>query len=767
MKKTLLSLWLCCCAMLSAIAQPDPCTTFNGGPYSTPAFNIAGCDGQTVAAPFAAWVNEVYVSDLFAGGEYTFSIAGCDDSSWDGEVVINVLQGGTLNPDPDGYQGPGTGSIDGATVITVATGCEVTFTATVSGTYYFILTTATACGGENTQVDNGAPPAIETLANVDCGVCGDGVCGAGEGYCLCAEDCSCTDLLNPVFIFWDPTGGTGGTGGWIGDSGLSSDNLFCPLDLEERLGTPGEEGSAYIGIGFFGSDCLAGSVFTIEPSQGIVIATDLASVTEIDEATVYFLQVNQADIDASGGTTTLTLINPDDDNCSVEYAIDWATFGQPTGLIEALCPPINTTCGANGCEPGENYCNCTDDCSCADLLDPAFVYFDEAQGGWIGTPTQVAEALICDYDLGITDPGFVYVGVSFFGSNCLNDATFGASTSHGELVQIDANGNATVVEEVAEQSITFLRIDQQQITASGGFTTVFFTNPDDNNCTVNLSIDWAGFGAPVATLVESACPQGVCGDSVCEGAENYCTCNDCNCSDVIAAGFVTIDADGNAVLDDNEDISAIACDDADATIMYVNVAFLASANAACLVEASFGATSTQGTLVEVDADGNITEVTEMVEASAGYFLQISQDEVNASGGTTTITFTDPNAPSGASCSVNLAINWADFGLPVGSIVFNSCDPDAIPQVAPTGFGIQNIMPVPATNQVEIVFSSAKPTTVKATIFDIMGRTIGTQDMAANGGNNALSINISNYASGIYYVVLNDGTHAVMGKIVKQ
>lgn len=766
MKKTLLFAMLCCFALISAVAQPDPCTDFNGGPYNTPDFSVAGCDGQTVSAPFAAWVNEVYVSELFAGGEYTFSIAGCDDSSWGGEVLINVLQGGTLNADPDGYQGPGTGSINGATVITVGTGCEVTFTATVSGTYYFILTAEGACGGENTQVDNGSPPAIETLANVPCGECGDGVCGAGEGYCECAEDCDCQSLISPVFIYWDATA-NGGAGGFIGDDAQNENIIFCPLELEERIGIAGEEGSLYVGLGFFGADCFEGAILLAEPEQGVLLDFNLSSVSEITEATVYFLQINQSDIDASGGTTDIVLTNPDDPGCTTTYAIDWAGLGQPTGLVDALCPPLNSECGANGCEPGENYCNCDTDCSCADLLDPAFVYFDEAQGGWIGTATQVPEALTCDYDLGVSDPGFVYVGVSFFGNNCLNDAVFNATTSHGELVQFDANGASTVITELAEQSIAFLRIDQAEITASGGFTTIFYANPDDANCTVNLSIDWSQFGAPADNLVESLCPQGECGDGACEGAENYCNCTDCACGDALSVGFVVVDDQGNASLTETEDVAAVACDDADVTIMYVNVAFVASASATCLVGATLEASASQGTLVEVDTDGNLNEVSEMIEANAAYYLQVSQAQIDASGGTTTITLTDPNAPTGSSCTVNLAINWADFGLPVGSIVFSSCDPDNVPTVAPTGFGIQNIMPVPATDQVQVLFSTIKATTVKATIFDVMGRTIDRQDLASTGGNNTLNLNVSNYPAGIYYIVLNDGTHSVMGKIVKQ
>lgn len=80
--------------------------------------------------------------------------------------------------------------------------------------------------------------------------------------------------------------------------------------------------------------------------------------------------------------------------------------------------------------------------------------------------------------------------------------------------------------------------------------------------------------------------------------------------------------------------------------------------------------------------------------------------------------------------------------------------------------LMNIMPVPATDYVDIQFNvSAGELTLEIT--DISGRTMSVQTLQAQQGVNNQRVMIYDYPAGIYMVSLKSGEAKVNGKFVKQ
>jgi uncharacterized surface protein with fasciclin (FAS1) repeats len=137
-------------AVLLPPAPPiDTCTTFLGGPYNN--FNTAfggapvpdangDCPVNQITA-FEVWASEAYVVNNFIEGvEYTFSICeGPGAGSWPAELSII--------------------DADGNIVAFAQNVCEISWTATYSGTYFIGINEVGACGAAstNTQTDNGYP----------------------------------------------------------------------------------------------------------------------------------------------------------------------------------------------------------------------------------------------------------------------------------------------------------------------------------------------------------------------------------------------------------------------------------------------------------------------------------------------------------------------------------------------------------------------------------------------------------------------------------
>ena len=84
-----------------------------------------------------------------------------------------------------------------------------------------------------------------------------------------------------------------------------------------------------------------------------------------------------------------------------------------------------------------------------------------------------------------------------------------------------------------------------------------------------------------------------------------------------------------------------------------------------------------------------------------------------------------------------------------------------------GFAVTSVSPAPAQNTATVQFSHASNATINATLHDVTGRVVNKQTLQAHNGNNACTVDLSNCASGMYYLSLNDGLYTIMTKIVKQ
>ncbi|MCC7223742.1 MAG: T9SS type A sorting domain-containing protein [Chitinophagales bacterium] len=347
MRKVFLLL-LCCCWSICANyhTAKAQCLEYAAGPYSDQgAISTSGCDGTTVAAAYQAWANEVYSSTAVAGGSYTVSLGApgaCNNTAWGDDVTITVIEGGT--PTDDAPPAGGPGSIVGGTVVASTTGCSLDFTATATGPVFFIFSTESSCGGAITSADNGTPT-LTTNSGVSC-ECGNGNCNAaiGESFATCPGDCPCEsafDFLSwPDFaalttpIIYCPEQLTDAGLGYNGGTNTDPAVVYIPFVISsdnELTSTPGDTDDAF------------GSLSTTEGE--LYASTSPPSPNAAGEASrfIQFLRLTQADIDASGGTTTITFTG-DNSSCAETITITWADVLNADN-IAAQCTPCNDDAG--------------------------------------------------------------------------------------------------------------------------------------------------------------------------------------------------------------------------------------------------------------------------------------------------------------------------------------------------------------------------------------------------------------------------------------
>ena len=705
MKKTLLSFLVCCFAMLSAVAQPTPCTTYAAGPYSTQSVDVAGCDGQSVSTPYEVWDNELYFSELVAGATYTLTLDGCADNNWDGPVETTVIQGGVDS-------GAGPGEITDGTVLVVGEGCSFTFTAEANGIHYFIFSYTDGCGVTPSSETNNGTFVLTTDSGFPCPCNDDATCDAGEDYCTC-PDCDCADSVTPAYVVIDPA-----TGGATGDPNLTIASAFCSYQMAETFDVNNaEDGMLYLAVGYFGNTC----GLAVTSTEGTVVDLSLAPVETVASAAINFLAVSQDDIIASNGFTTLTYTNPDIDNCNLDVVIDWNLIAPFADILSMVCPA--GTCGANGCEVSENYCNCSTDCTCGALLDPVSVDFSGTDP--VGSVANTTSALFCASDLDLEE-GFVYYAVTYFGASCLDGATFNLSaTDNATFVGFDDDNNPLDITDLGTTAIAFVKVSLQD---ANGITTVTFTNPDDSNCSTSYNINWD-------ELL-------VCDNAIQPSFISF---------DEVGGSFVSNDVLNASNVFCADELDALSIAGADPNYVYIGLGYF---NLTCNTP-SVSVSTEDGSIVALNADGTALEDVTDVSSASVNFLKINLAQIAGAGASTTLTYTQ------GACSKTQTITWSSI-----STAANACIV-AVPQVVASGFGISRIAPVPSNNQVQISYDMTKATTVHAQVFDMVGRAVYTQNIAANNGKNNLNLNIANFATGVYYIVLNDGTNNVMGKIVKQ
>ncbi len=303
------------------------CTIYTGGPYGDQAIDVAGCTGESVAAPYAAWQNELYFSDVIAGGNYTFELVGCNATAWGGPVEITLIEGGTA----------AGGNVTGGTS-TVVTGCTITFTATTTGTAYFVVTTVGGCGTALAQVDNGVPT-ITTNSGVACGTCGDNICESTENYCNCAVDCDCTGGEGILVTGYD-------TGAFAASTAPVA---YCASEVSTGVANPAMA-AVYVPFAPNGGQACVTDWTTTTNFGTLYASTDPISVSTgtIADFNIGLLELTDADLAASGGTITITFTDATTTGaCTFDLVIDMSTAVNAAGTAwagtaAAACPGVCT-----------------------------------------------------------------------------------------------------------------------------------------------------------------------------------------------------------------------------------------------------------------------------------------------------------------------------------------------------------------------------------------------------------------------------------------
>jgi hypothetical protein len=174
---------------------------------------------------------------------------------------------------------------------------------------------------------------------------------------------------------------------------------------------------------------------------------------------------------------------------------------------------------------------------------------------------------------------------------------------------------------------------------------------------------------------------------------------------------------------------------------------------------------------EVQNTGNLLEWVTASEIENDYFtLMRSTNGVDFEpiatidgAGTSNVgrsySFMDKNAPAGLSYYRLDETNFEGKVTTAGDVITLTRN-----QV---GFDVVSASPVPAVNSVDITFTTASASNVNMNIYDATGKLVINSDINAINGVNTVTIDLTNYAAGVYFVQLNDGTKIVTARIAKE
>ncbi len=84
-----------------------------------------------------------------------------------------------------------------------------------------------------------------------------------------------------------------------------------------------------------------------------------------------------------------------------------------------------------------------------------------------------------------------------------------------------------------------------------------------------------------------------------------------------------------------------------------------------------------------------------------------------------------------------------------------------------GFSIASVIPSPTTGIATLAFNANRQADVQVSIVDVAGRILSAQTLTTEEGLNQAELDLSNYASGVYFVALQSGDFREVTRIVKQ
>ena len=82
------------------------------------------------------------------------------------------------------------------------------------------------------------------------------------------------------------------------------------------------------------------------------------------------------------------------------------------------------------------------------------------------------------------------------------------------------------------------------------------------------------------------------------------------------------------------------------------------------------------------------------------------------------------------------------------------------------FGFNDIYPVPANDFVEVSFNVVEDVRAEIQIFNLAGSLMATYNENAIKGTNSMTVDVSNYSAGVYFVTVNIGTDVISGRLIK-
>ena len=101
------------------------------------------------------------------------------------------------------------------------------------------------------------------------------------------------------------------------------------------------------------------------------------------------------------------------------------------------------------------------------------------------------------------------------------------------------------------------------------------------------------------------------------------------------------------------------------------------------------------------------------------------------------------------------------------VYHTNCDPIGINTPTHLGALQLQLSPVPAHNVLQIAYVATQKSTINAVVYDALGSVLDVFCVAANEGKGTYPLAIDSYASGVYFVRLNDSQYSAVAKFVKE
>jgi hypothetical protein len=101
---------------------------------------------------------------------------------------------------------------------------------------------------------------------------------------------------------------------------------------------------------------------------------------------------------------------------------------------------------------------------------------------------------------------------------------------------------------------------------------------------------------------------------------------------------------------------------------------------------------------------------------------------------------------------------------VGSTNFRTAD-ELTTEINTPGVNDFNLYPNPTQNEVNVAFNSPVSETINVRIFDMVGKTILTNELGVSEGDNKFSFDLSDLNKGIYFVELNTSSERIVKKLI--